>query len=400
MFVQKISSSVVRPMLDKTQEKKHVNEKSIILVVEDDLTLRDGIREVLVLEGYEILVASNGIEALDVLNNLSLVPDLIISDIMMPRMDGIQFFGEVRKDPRWLMLPFIFLTAKGDKADQQFGFRLGVDDYVIKPYDPPDLLVRIGARLERHRFLRQYYTGMMDRLKKEILIILNHEFRTPLTFVVGYADLLKSSDLSTLDPEDIIAYIRGIGSGAERLRRLIENFITLVELQTEDAQKTFAWRKGPIESLETVVQAAWRHINLFEPAEHHLIVEPMNKVPTFVGDGTYLQIAVAQLLSNAVKFSPPDQPITVGAVVDNNHVRLWVKDRGRGIPTRELARIWESFYQVDRTQYEDSGTGAGLAIVAGILRLHGGEVEVLSGLGEGSIFSLIIPLVGLESLKI
>jgi signal transduction histidine kinase len=387
-------------MLDQTQEPINVNDKSVILVVEDDLTLRDGIRDILVLEEYEVHVASNGVEALDVLNNLSLVPDLIVSDIMMPKMDGIEFFSEVRKDARWMMLPFIFLTAKGDKADQQLGFRLGVDDYVVKPYDPPDLVVRIGARLERHRFLRQYYTSMMERLKKEILVILNHEFRTPLTFVVAYADLLKSSDLSDLDPEDIITYIKGVSSGADRLRHLIENFITLVELHTDDAQKTFNWRKAPVESLETVVQAAWKHINLFEPARQQLIVEPMGRVPTFVGDETYLRIAITQLLSNAVKFSPPDQPITVGVVVENNRVRLWIKDRGRGIPTRELARIWESFYQVNRAHYQDSGTGAGLAIVAGIMRLHEGAVEVLSAVGEGSIFSLIIPLAGLDTLSI
>ncbi|MCB9450294.1 MAG: response regulator [Anaerolineaceae bacterium] len=386
-------------MVVEIPEQNLVDQQSTILVVEDDVDLLQGIEEVLRIEGYEVYIAHDGLEALDVLKNMVSPPDLIISDIMMPKMNGIQFFKTVRRDTRWLMLPFIFLTAKGEKSDQQLGFRLGVDDYVVKPYDPPDLLARIGARLTRHRLLHQYYTGMMERLKKEILTILNHEFRTPLTFVVAYADLLKSSDLSELRSEEIITYIKGISSGADRLRRLIENFITLVELQTDEAYKTFVWRKAPVESLEAVVQAAWKHNNLFEETTHQLIVETMKNIPTFIGDEIYLRVAVAQLLSNAVKFSPSHYPITVGAVVEGNYVRLWVKDRGRGIPTRELARIWESFYQVDRAEYEDAGAGAGLAIVAGILRLHGGDVEVVSAVGEGSIFSLIIPLAGLDALE-
>lgn len=385
-------------MIDVIQEKPKTEIKSTILVVEDDPTLLDGIRHVLELNGYEVFKAGNGVLALGILEKMAVAPDLIISDIMMPEMNGIEFFGHVRRDTRWIAVPFIFLTARGDKDDQQFGFRLGVDDYVIKPYDPVDLLIRIGARLERHRTLRLFYTGMMERLKKEILVILNHEFRTPLTFVVAYADMLKTSDPATLKTDEMVTYIKGISSGADRLRRLIENFITLVELQTDDAQKTFAWRKAPIESMKNVIESAWKHINLFETASHYLITDSVGPVPTFVGDETYLQIAIAQLLSNAVKFSSEGKSITVGTQVFDGYVRLWVKDDGRGIPTQELARIWESFYQVNRTEYEDPGTGAGLAIVAGIMRLHGGDVEVVSAPGEGSTFSLIIPLTGLEAL--
>ena len=165
----------------------------------------------------------------------------------------------------------------------------------------------------------------------------------------------------------------------DRLRRLIENFITLVELQTDEAYKTFVWRKAPVESLEAVVQAAWKHNNLFEETTHQLIVETMKNIPTFIGDEIYLRVAVAQLLSNAVKFSPSHYPITVGAVVEGNYVRLWVKDRGRGIPTRELARIWESFYQVDRAEYE------------AIEKLHKRSCDVVTAHDQSSAKAATIP---------
>ena len=167
-------------------------EKAKVLVVEDDIHLLEGIRDILELDGYAVLTAENGSEGIDVLQKQPTPPDLIVSDIMMPRMDGIQFLKEVRKEDRWLSIPFIYLTAKGERADVHRGMRLGVDDYVIKPYDPSDLLVKIESRLARHRSLNQAHKTGMATLKREILTMLNHEFRTPLTFVVAYADLLNN----------------------------------------------------------------------------------------------------------------------------------------------------------------------------------------------------------------
>src|SRR4029453_13978974 len=155
-------------------------EKAKVLVVEDDIHLLEGIRDILELDGYTVLTAENGTHGLDVLQGQSSPPDLIVSDIMMPKMDGIQFLKEVRKESRWLDIPFIFLTAKGEKSDYQKGMRLGVDDYVVKPYVPGDLLIKIESRLERLRTVRTAHSEVMAGLKRQILTILNHEFRTPL----------------------------------------------------------------------------------------------------------------------------------------------------------------------------------------------------------------------------
>ena len=99
-----------------------------------------------------------------------------------------------------------------------------------------------------------------------------------------------------------------------------------------------------------------------------------------------------QLLDNAVKFSSPEQPVSMGAQRDESDILLWVQDYGRGIEPSEQARIWQSFYQIDRATYEDQGTGSGLAIVHGIVRLHGGQTELESQPQQGSRFTLRIPL--------
>ena len=375
-------------------------DKAKVLVVEDDIHLLEGIRDILELDGYSVLTAENGISGIEVLNSQSIPPDLIVSDIMMPKMDGIQFLKEVRKENRWFSIPFIFLTAKGERSDVHRGMRLGVDDYVIKPYDPGDLLVKIQSRLERYTSMARMHKGGMASLKRQILTMLNHEFRTPLTFVVAYSDMLNNPGDQELTKEDISTYISGITAGADRLRNLIENFILLVELETESAQQTYDWRKGPIASVDGIVKEAQERVKELVIRNHPVTVTIPSELPIFTGDVEYLTSALALLLNNACKFSEPGTPITIGASVEGKEITLWVKDEGRGIPKSEQSVIWESFYQIDRAMNEDQGAGAGLAIVKGIVRLHGGEVGLDSEVGKGSTFKLMLPVTEQEAVAL
>src|SRR4051812_3852645 len=278
-------------------------EKAKVLVVEDDIHLLEGIRDILELDGYSVLTAENGSNGIEVLNNQSSPPDLIVSDIMMPKMDGIQFLKEVRKENRWFSIPFIFLTAKGERADVHRGMRLGVDDYVIKPYDPSDLLVKIESRLERHKSLNAAHNSGMASLKRQILTMLNHEFRTPLTFVVAYSDMLNNPGDQELSKEEMLSYISGITAGADRLRNLIENFIMLVELETDSARQTYDWRKGPIASVQGIFKEAQERVKELQVSNHPVTVNIPAEMPIFTGDVEYLTSAMALMLNNACKFS-------------------------------------------------------------------------------------------------
>ncbi|MDL1902785.1 response regulator, partial [Anaerolineae bacterium CFX9] len=230
--------------------------KANILVVEDEINLLEGIRTVLELDGYTVHTADNGETALQVLRQSAHLPDLIVSDIMMPHMDGIQLLKEVRKETAWVGVPFIFLTARSEKTDVQRGKQLGVDDYLIKPFEADDLLIAVESRLNRHRALTQAHQDQMSDLKRRILTILNHEFRTPLTFVVAYADLLNEQTGQNISNEDMLTFLRGINTGAVRLRRLIENFILLVEFETGDARAAYDLRAMTIHNIHVVLQKA------------------------------------------------------------------------------------------------------------------------------------------------
>lgn len=125
--------------------------RETLLVVEDNLALREGLREMLGMEGFTVLTASNGREGLE--NMMAITPDLILSDIAMPEMDGYAFLQEVRNRPEWVTIPFVFLTARGEKEDILTGKGLGAEDYLIKPLTRDELVTAVRSRLSRSRQL-------------------------------------------------------------------------------------------------------------------------------------------------------------------------------------------------------------------------------------------------------
>jgi putative two-component system response regulator len=126
--------------------------KATLLVVEDNLALREALREILSFDGYAVITASNGVDALEKMTTVT--PDFILSDIAMPQMDGYAFFQAVRSRPEWMVVPFVFLTARGEKEDILRGKDLGAEDYLIKPLTQDELLTAVHARLERSNQIR------------------------------------------------------------------------------------------------------------------------------------------------------------------------------------------------------------------------------------------------------
>ncbi len=219
-------------------------DKPLIMVVEDDFALLQGIRELLELTNYKVVPASNGVEALELLNRFR--PDLIVSDIMMPEMDGYEFHNKVRERVELLTIPFIFLTARGEKVDIRRGKSLGADDYITKPFDDEDLLVAIEAKLARWQSLREQQDEEISDLKHKILLTLSHEFRTPLTYIINYAEILDMGD-EDLTSEDFSEFMQGIRRGAVRLNTLVEDFLALVELQTGEARQAYYYRRTSVD---------------------------------------------------------------------------------------------------------------------------------------------------------
>jgi len=366
-------------------------DKPLIMVVEDDFALLAGIRELLELTDYRVVPASNGVEALELLDHYR--PDLIVSDIMMPEMDGYEFHSKVRERVELLTVPFIFLTARGEKVDIRHGKSLGADDYITKPFDDEDLLVAIGAKLTRWQVLREKQDEEIADLKHKILLTLSHEFRTPLTYIINYAEILDMSD-EDLSSEDFKDFMQGIRRGAVRLNTLVEDFLALVELQTGEAVQAYYYRRARIDD-----PVAWLRIQAkqseskAQAANLELVIDVPETVPSFVVDEAYMSDALRRLLDNAIKFSDEkSEKVRFTVRAEQDEIVILIEDEGVGIEEQELSELFNIFHQIDRSKTEQQGTGSGLSIANGIVEIHGGRIEVESALGVGSTFKVYLPI--------
>jgi CheY-like chemotaxis protein len=173
------------------------SKTATVLVVEDDRYLNLALVETLQAHGYTVISAHNGREALDLLEDH--LPDVIICDINMPVMDGYTFLQHTRAEPKWRLLPFIFLTARTATEDQRLAKAIGVEDYLSKPIDSRDLVAAIENALKRQRLIADEIERSMNNLRNRIVGLLQHEFRTPLTFILGYAELIINNESDMLD---------------------------------------------------------------------------------------------------------------------------------------------------------------------------------------------------------
>jgi cell cycle sensor histidine kinase DivJ len=364
----------------------------ILLLVEDEPDMLDVLEAILSAEGYTVLRAIDGLQALEVLNALPTPPDMIIADIMMPRMDGLELLRKVRENEQWLHVPFTFLTARDTPRDIVLGKSMGADEYIAKPFEVEDFLKLIAARLQRYRALANAQTNRVQDLKRQILTLLNHEFRTPLTLIVAYTNMVKHYDQAqAMTPEQLMEFLANISAGAQRLRRMIENFVLLAELQYGDGQAAMAWRMRRIDDPRRLFEDALELVTR-DISAHVIETDIAPDLPRFTGDADSLAIALRELIDNAVKFSARGTTITLSAQVRDGHLYFMVRDCGRGMPPEQLAKIGAAFYQIDRHSTEDQGIGAGLAIVDAIARLHEARVHFQSRTGQGTTVSLVLPL--------
>ena len=367
--------------------------KPIILLVEDDIALLEGMADTLDMKGYKTIKATNGREGLDVLQQVC--PDLIISDIMMPEMDGHEFHKEVLSHPEHATIPFIFLTARSNQADVRRGLREGVDAYLTKPFDLEDLLIQVQNKLRRFAALRKQTMAQLEELQRQIVTMFSHELRTPLTYIQGYTDLLADSRQDSASTDEMKMFLDGIRVGSHRLHNLVEDLLVILQLDTNTYTQEFARFAVVRPDLEQLVRTVARS---FEPAAAEkglsIRVEIAASLPAVRLVSEHIIKALGNLLSNAIKFTQsPGAQILLCAYPAGEWVCIDVVDEGIGIEARHLPYIFERFRQMNREKYEQAGMGVGLAIARGFIQVHGGDIEVKSTPGKGSTFSIYLPVV-------
>lgn len=368
----------------------------MILLVDDKQENIFALKNTLNLYNFKTDTAYSGKECLK--KALRYPYELIILDVQMPGMDGFEVAHALSQYSRTEDIPIIFLSAVNISKDFVLqGLDRGARDYLIKPVDPDILVRKIRNYINLFRNTRELKATRealqqeienkrrIEARKEEFISMICHELNTPLTSVKGYVQLaLRAAEAG--NGKYTHELLNRSVEQTLKLERLIADLMNSNRISNESL--TYKYEIFPLDVfLEKAIDAIKhsypsRHIELAHRPQTHLF-----------GDQIRLEQALINLLSNALKYSPPESPVEVLVdFPDKSRVRIQVKDNGMGIPENRQAQIFQKFYRADHTAETIPGLGLGLYISAEIIRHHTGEIGFSSKENEGSVFYFVLPV--------
>jgi len=359
-----------------------------ILVIEDERPLLHEVMDLLKFEGYDVVGASDGVEGVRAAQQH--VPDLIVSDILMPRLDGYGVLLQLRHDSATSSIPFIFLTAKASREDWRFGMEQGADDYLTKPFTSDELLKAITTRLQKVAETRQKHNTELDELRSYMITTLPHELRTPLVGILGFGEYL-SYNSEILPPSEVAKIADMIVTSGQRLNRLVENYLLYAQLEVlrTDAART-AELRSLVQADPGAIIAATAHLKARHwSRETDLALETHNEPVLVSYDG--LRKIAEELIDNAFKFSDAGEPVKVTTSSGTERYCLQVLNRGRGMTPQQVQQVG-ACAQFDRKLHEQQGSGLGLALAMRITELHNGQLTIDSEPNGETCVSVELPL--------
>ncbi len=371
-----------------TQKTSDNSSSATILIVDDDLAFRVLLRKMLGEQGYTIVEAEDGQQALAIM--IQSIPDLIISDIRMPQMDGFEFFKRLSKNPHWSGLPFIYLTAYNDYESYRQSKELGVDDFLSKPVDMPLLLSVIKGRLHRAGQIKKALDTELDTIKKKLLHLFSHEFRTPLTHIKGVSDILTDESVN-FDEDSLRKFYQILKDGTDRLQILMEEFLTVARIEASYAMREAHQCRAPFDLSRVVDEVKLQFMERAKEKEITLIKEMPRQDVRVTGCEVQVREILRRLMDNAITYTSKDGVIKLSLTILDRAISVEVQDSGSGIESHELPHIFERFYQVGRNRNEQQGIGLGLYISRTFAEINGGTLNVSSIPGVGSKFTLLLP---------
>jgi signal transduction histidine kinase len=379
------------------QTAPHAHAPPRVLYIEDNPESRALVRSVLESKGFEMLEASDGIAGIDLA--VAARPDLILCDIQLPGIDGYETVTRLRARKQLDGCPIVVLTSHGDRG---LSLAIGCDGYIEKPIDvsrfPEQLREFLHGKREKvksqeeRRYLREYSQSLVERLeatvreltmanarlraaarsKTEFMQNLSHELATPLTPITGYLKILSAGKTGTLTDQQH-RILDSMGTAAERLARTIDNLVDFATLESggysvhRDVFDAAGLTKAVLDEEKPKAKAKKVHLeggcDVNEPAW---------------GDERKLRQAVANVVDNAIKFSPAGSEVLLRVTSDATRLLVEVYDQGEGLLPGESERVFDPFFHADRPEERAPGAGLGLPVAKQIVEAHGGHIWIES----------------------
>ncbi|WP_245767859.1 ATP-binding protein [Stigmatella erecta] len=360
-----------------------------LLLADDNADMRDYIRRVLS-SSFEVEAVADGQAALEAAR--ARVPDLLLTDVMMPRLDGFGLLRALRQEPLTRTVPVVMLSARAGEEAAVEGLEAGADDYLVKPFSARELVARVRSTLELSRMRRE--SGLQEMraealrravlVRDEFLAVASHELKTPLMAFRLQLELLER-DLGPEPRQRLAPRLASAGRQVQRLHSLVETLLEVSQLSLGRMRLQLE----EVDLAEVVGATVAQLRDALDRAGSTLTLEVERPL---VGryDRARFETVVRNLLDNALKYGQ-GKPLRVRAWQEAGFSRLTVADQGMGIPPEDQARVFERFERaVPGSHY--GGLGLGLWIARQVVEAHGGHIQVDSAPGQGTTFSVQVPL--------
>ena len=358
-----------------------------ILVIDDEIMLREAIVLGLRAENFEVFEAEDGISGMQLAHSVH--PDLIVSDINMKGMDGYDTLAALRTDKATANIPFVLMTGRADLKGMRLGMSLGADDYLPKPFRLHELVDVVRTRIGKQQAIRQEAESRLSELRSNISMMLPHELLTPLTGIIGMAEMIVN-EAGSLTPAELREFGTDIKLSGVRLHRLIMNFLVYaqIEMMTIQPERVRLLREvNPIPVGGTVENTARRKTqDVGRAADLQLDLQGGEVA---MSESNLAKI-VEELVDNACKFSSVGKTVVVRTITDGSWTEINVTDQGRGMKPEHVANIG-AYVQFERRIHEQQGSGLGLAIVSRLAELHGGQITITSQPDMGTTVTVHLP---------
>jgi signal transduction histidine kinase len=377
---------------------KEARRAASILIVDDDEIVRAIMRAELETDGFKVAEAADGVEACE--SCWSQPPDLVIADVVMPRMDGFTLCRELRANPASQFVPILQATGLDDVSSIEKAYEAGATDFIGKPLKWAILKHRVRYMLRSARAfetLRRNQTSLIaakdaaeaaNRAKSEFLANMSHELRTPLNAIIGFSSIMQQGMFGKLN-DKYAEYAGMVCDSGTHLLAIINDILDLAKAESNKLEL----REEDVDIARVVALSSTIVREMADRAGVNYEVTMADVLPHVRADSARLRQILINLLGNAVKFTPSGGKVSLSAeVTPDGALQFRIADTGIGIPKDKIEVAMSPFGQVDsRLARKFEGTGLGLPLTKRLVEMHGGTFELSSEPGRGTVATVRLP---------
>lgn len=362
-----------------------------ILIVDDNQTNIILLQAILKRAKYNTVSATNGTDALRIMQEMH--PDLVLLDIMMPEMDGYEVARRKDEIEDIQSIPFLFVTALSDTNSMVKGFKAGCSDFITKPFNTEEILIRIHHQIinvENRRIINSKNEELKSliRNRDKLYAVVAHDLRSPLGTIKSVLDILDENLNSEIIGFELYDLLHATTESADELFGLLENLLFWTRTQMDK----LIFQPKEIKITDAVTDAIKATSSMSNIHRIDISYSDNTGNATVLADKNMITTVIRNILVNAIKFSDEDSSIEIETKIVDNQLSCSITDHGCGMDDEVKQALQQQISITTTGKHQEEGTGLGLTLCREFIRAHNGNLSFESEMNVGTTFTFTIPL--------